>query len=117
MSNESTELLKLLTRREIEVAWGETIEVTPKASFESGDVPQELRALIPYAVFWGVSDDWIREDVLKRTPVQLKKNLKWAVAKFDDPLDAWLAGPEASSSDPTDAYVAFSAMRMGADFI
>jgi hypothetical protein len=47
----------------------------------------------------------------------LRMNLKWVVVKFDDQLDSWLAGPMAQSASPTDAYIAFSAMRMAADFI
>ncbi|WP_146056853.1 hypothetical protein [Chromobacterium alticapitis] len=108
---------KILVMDEVERAWGSSLVSISRVAFDLNDVPSDLHILAPYATFWGVADDWAREDVLKRTPERLKNNFKWVVSSFDDQLDAWLAGPEASRSDPTDAYIAFSAMRMGADFI
>lgn len=108
---------KVLTHAEIEAVMGPATTANPRVIFKWTDVPEKLRELIPYAVFWGASDDWAREEILRRTPVPLKMNLKFVVEKFDDQLDDWLAGPEASNPDPTDAYIAFSAMRMGADFV
>ena len=93
------------------------MNLSPKASFSWTDVPAELRQLIPYAVIWGLSDDWARQDLMKRTPAALKRNLKWVVQQFDNQLDAWLAGPEAAGPTHSKAYIAFSAMRMGADFV
>lgn len=106
----------VLTRLEIEAAW-ENAQKIPRATFNLKDVPRNLVQLVPYAEFWGAADDWAREDVIRMTPEFLQKNLKWVVAAFDDQLDEWLAGSEASSREPSDAYVAFSAMRMAADFI
>jgi hypothetical protein len=108
---------QILTQAEIEEVWGPSAQASPRASFNLEDVPEGLRQLAPYAVFWGAADDWAREDVLKKTPDSLRKNLKAVIAAFDDALDAWLAGAEASNSHPSDAYVAFSAMRMSADFV
>ena len=117
MNRPAIDTNRVLTQGEIEEVWGSTIESILRAPLDGKDVPAELQQLIPYAVIWGFSDDWTREDVLKRTPAPLKKNLRWVVHEFDDRLDAWLAGPEASSANPSDAYVAFSAMRMAADFV
>lgn len=117
MSNNRNEVNDILTEREIETAWGVSMPADMRTSFELDDVPTELREMVPYAVFWGASDDSIRESLLRLTPDSLKKNLKRAVAKFDDQLDDWLAGPQASNSNPTKAYIAFSAMRMSADFV
>jgi hypothetical protein len=108
---------EILTEEQIEQAWGPSGKTSPRISFDLRDVPEGLRQLAPYAVFWGAADDWLREDVLRKTPESLRKNLKSAVAAFDDALDAWLAGPEASNPRPSNAYVAFSAMRMSADFL
>lgn len=108
---------QVLTQGEIEEAWGPSAHACPKTVFDLRDVPENLQQLTPYAVFWGAADDWVREDVLKKTPEFLRQNLKKVIAAYDDALDVWLAGPEASSPEPSDAYVAFSAMRMSADFI
>ena len=106
----------VLTQSEIEDAWG-GVQALSRTSFDLKDVPEDLRQLAPYAMFWGAADDSAREGVLKKTPEALRKNLKRVVTAFDDQLDAWLAGPEASNPEPSDAYIAFSAMRMSADFV
>lgn len=108
---------KVLTLDELEATWGASVLRVPRSVFALSDVPENLLLLVPYALLWGASDDWTREDVLKGTPELLQRNLKRVVSAFDDSLDDWLAGPEASSSEPSDAYVAFSAMRMSADFV
>jgi hypothetical protein len=117
VNSDADGIYRVLTQTEVETAFGSTAGPIPKASFDPGDVPVDLRQLIPYAVFWGISDDWTREDLLRHTPEPLKNNLKWVMQRFDDQLDAWLAGPDASRDNPSDAYVAFSAMRMGADSV
>lgn len=107
---------KLLTAKEIEEAWGDDFPSSERVVLNRAEVPNDLYVLIPYAEIWGIADDWKREHVLQATPNQLKENLKAVVLQNGDLLDAWLAGPEATSPDPSDAYVAFSAMRMAADF-
>lgn len=78
-------------------------------------VPEPLRHLIPYAQIWGVADDTLRLLMLRRASEEALSDLKHVVAAADDLLDEWLAGPEAYDPDPSDEYVAFSAMRMVAD--
>lgn len=107
---------KLLTAEEIEATWGTDFPAADKVQVNQGEVPTELYALIPYAEAWGIADDWTRERILQATPSQLKVNLKNVIAQHDDLLDAWLAGPDSTNPSPSDAYVAFSAMRMAADF-
>jgi len=106
----------LLTETEMKEAYGEFFNSSPGVHFEIGEVPEELRPLMAYAKFWGVSDDWQREGLVQKAPILFKENLKAIVRSWDDELDVWLAGSEAASPDPSDAYVAFSAMRMAADF-
>ena len=108
---------KLLTSKEIEEAWGDHFPASEKVVLNRAEVPNDLYVLIPYAEIWGIADDWKREHMLQATPSQLKENLKAVVSQNDDVLDAWLAGPEATSPDPSDVYVAFSAIRMAADFV
>lgn len=97
--------------------YGEFFLESSTAEFESDDVPENLRHLIPYASFWGLSDDWEREQLAEKAPDHLKKSLQKLIADNDDALDRWLAGEEASIPDPSDAYVAFSALRMASDYM
>ncbi len=73
--------------------------------------------MLPYAEFWGIADDWTREDLVKSAPPGARENLKQVVAAFDNAMDEWLAGPEADASDPSDEYIAYSAMRMAAYYM
>jgi hypothetical protein len=84
---------------------------------EQSRIPQKLWPLIPYAAFWGIADDRARETLVRKATKDVQQNLKAIVAAYDDYLDEWLAGEEASDLRPSAEYVAFSAMRMAADFI
>lgn len=84
--------------------------------FDPSKIPQPLHGLIPLAEQFGVSDDWERERSVERASEETRRALKAAVQAFDDDLDSWLAGPEASGPEISDEYVAFSAMRMAADY-
>ena len=95
----------------------EFLSESSTVDFDSNDVPKNLRDLIPYASFWGLADDLEREQLAEKAPEHLKKSLQKLIADNDDALDDWLAGEEASSPNPSDAYVAFSAMRMAADYM
>jgi hypothetical protein len=90
---------------------------SPKVPINANRVPVVLQALIPYAEFWGIADDWAREKIVAKAPQDIQEDLKEAIASFDDELDDWLAGAEADSPSPSQEYVAFSAMRMAADFV
>lgn len=87
----------------------------PVIEFAADDVPANLRHLIPLARQWGINDDIIREEVVANASEDARVELKNAVSAAEDALDGWLAGPEAASPSPTDAYLAFTAMRMAAD--
>jgi hypothetical protein len=100
---------------ELRSLYGFIAENRPALVLNHERVPEELRHLIPFAEFWGVSDDTIREDLATKTPTSVKAELKSILREYDDVLDQWLAGPEADSSSPSPEYVAFSAMRMIAD--
>lgn len=90
-------------------------EMPPGVSLYADNVPEGLRCLIPLAERWGISDDILRSDACRRASAAEIDYLKAAINHFDDALDDWLAGPEASRPDPTLEYVAFSSMRMAAD--
>lgn len=90
-------------------------EVPPKIALDPARVPLPLRSLIPLAERWGISDDILRTDALRRATPQEVSELKRIVADFNDLLDDWLAGPEASDPQPSAEYIAFTTMRMAAD--
>ena len=91
--------------------YGSFFEASPAADFSVEDVPENLRALVPYARFWGVSDDGVRSDLLYSAHPEITANLKSVFQQYDDRLDDWL---RVVPDDTTDAYIAFSAMQMAA---
>ena len=96
---------------------GFTAANRPTIVLDPSRVPLSLRPLIPLAERWGIPDDVIRDDVFRQASPSELEHLTTILREHDDALDAWLAGPEASSALPSLEYVAFSAMRMGADFL
>lgn len=106
-----------LSHEELQEFYSELQFTSVAVRFEREFVPEELRALILYAEFWGLEDDWARQDLVLRAPEEIRLDLKRVLEMYDDELDEWLAGPEAMSASPSNAYIAFSAMRMAADFI
>jgi hypothetical protein len=97
--------------------YGTFFECGTLLTLDQEQVPRPLWPLIPYAAFWGIVDDWERESLVRKAPLDVRENLKAIVAANDDLLDEWLAGSESSSPNPSQEYVAFSAMRMAADFM
>ncbi len=107
----------MLLNDKIKNEYGDFIAKSPLVYFEINDVPSNLHSLIPYASFWGLSDDLEREQLVDCAPSHLKETLRRIIADNDDALDEWLAGDEARNPRPCSAYVAFSAMRMAADYV
>jgi hypothetical protein len=114
--HDMTEDVEVLTAEEMQQRYGSFYRSSPMARLDRIKVPEEFWPLLPYAEFWGIADDWTREDLVKNAPPDVRENLKRVVAAFDNALDEWLAGPEADSPNPTDAYIAFCAMGMAADY-
>ncbi|HXK58854.1 MAG TPA: hypothetical protein PLP42_03075 [Acidobacteriota bacterium] len=54
--------------------------------------------------------------MLRKAPPESIRELKRLIESHEDLIDAWLAGPEANDPNPSPEYLAFSAMRMAADF-
>jgi hypothetical protein len=106
----------LLTSEEMRRVYGPFFKRSGKVPLDKTRVPAALWPLLPYAEFWGVGDDWTREALVRDSSAEVRENLKAAIAAFDDALDQWLAGPDAHSTVPSREYIAFSAMRMAADF-
>ena len=80
-------------------------------------VPAHLHVLLPYAAFWGVADDRLREALVDSAPKGVTRNLKAVIDRHDDALQEWLSGPESEAEETSNEYVAFSALLMAADYI
>jgi len=68
--------------------------------------------LIPYAEEWGIDDDLIRADVIRKASPTALKQLIDAVNTYKDSLYEWLAGPEADLDEHTEEYYTFSALLL-----
>lgn len=108
---------RLYTQAEMQEKYGSFFQSGAKQRLDRSRVPEALWPLMPYAAFWGVADAWAREKLAQKAPPTVQDNLKAIVAAYEDDLDEWLAGDEASSPEPSPEYVAFSAMRMASDFM
>jgi hypothetical protein len=112
-----SETRDILNAEQMKRWYGRFYNASPKLHLDRRRVPEKFWPLLPYAEFWGVSDDSKREHLIKQAPADIQQNLKEVVAAFDSALDEWLAGPEADDPNPSDEYVAFSTMRMAADYL
>jgi hypothetical protein len=106
----------ILSTGQLRQHYGRFYEDNPRLQLERRNIPQTLWPLLAYAEFWGVADDLTREQLVEHAPAEVRHNLKQAVASLNGDLDKWLAGPEADDPHPTDEYVAYSAMRIAADY-
>lgn len=79
-------------------------------------IPSQLHSLVGLAEQYGIADYWTREDVVAKCSAGERCALKDAVKRYEDEFDIWLAGPEAAGPLYSDEYIAFSALRMAADF-
>jgi hypothetical protein len=107
----------LLSAEQMRRRYGTFYQYSPRVAIEPSRVPQSLQVLIPYAEFWGISDDCQRENLVSGAPPDIQQDLKAAVSLLEEELDTWLAGNEADDPRPSREYVAFSAMRIAADFV
>jgi len=108
---------KVLSPQQLLKRYGSFFEKSPGVKIDSSRVPQDLLPLVAYAMFWGITDDLVRENLVREAPEDIKANLKKVVAQFDDALDAWLAGDEAENPRPSSEYLAYPAMGMASDFV
>ena len=107
---------RILTREGMKSDYGQFYSMAKRIAFDIEDVPVDLQPLIPYAEFWGISDDIAREELVRAATSKIRENLVSVVRLFDDFLDNWFTGPISALRPPCKEYIAFSAMRMAADF-
>lgn len=113
----SDERYEVLTADEMRRKYGLVASNRPVIRLDPAKVPEKLRHLIPYAELWGVGDDLMRDDIVRTAPAEALADLKRIVLENEDLIDEWLAGPAADVPDPSDEYLAYSAMRIAADSI
>lgn len=80
------------------------------------NVPSQLSPLLPYADFWGISDDTYRSDLVRIAPQHIWDEFRCIVSRNEDALMKWLAGPEAKQRPPSPEYLAFSFMLQAFDW-
>jgi hypothetical protein len=100
---------------ELREKYGLRAENRPKIVLNPTNVPEPLRLLIRLAEKFGISDDLIRADFIRKTPQGELEELSRTVREFDDLLDEWLTGPAAAGPTYSPEYLAFTCMRMAAD--
>ena len=97
--------------------YGLVAENAPVVEIDVETVPLKLRPLIPFVKIFGVSDDTIREDIVRKSPQDLLLKLKDLMNELDDDLDNWLDALPEESGDKPDVFYAFVCARMVADFL
>ncbi len=105
------------TLGQMRMKYGAFLDSTQMLKLDPANVPPALVAYIPYAALWGIADDLEREQLVARAPAPAKTDLTQVIGRIDDLLDDWLADTNVVALHPSDEYVAFSAMRMAADFL
>lgn len=105
------------TLKHMRASYGNFLDRATLVELDPSKVPEGLVAYVPYAALWGITDDLEREQCVVRAPDEARKDLVRTVQLIDDQLDEWLGGDEANANSPSTEYIAFSAMRMAADFI
>ncbi len=111
-----SETPRILTAEQMRAWYGTFYDQSPMIKLDPSKVPPRFWHLLPYAELWGVADDCLRENLVTDAPSAVRQNLRDVVMPFDRALDDWLAGPEADTPEPSEEYIAYSAMRMAADF-
>ncbi len=115
--NDMNDEANVLTAEEMKYRYGNYYDQSPKLRLDRSKVPERFWPLLPYAEFWGFADDWTRQDLVEQAPPEVQRNLKHVVSTFDSALNEWLAGPESAGPSFSDEYIAFTALRMAADFV
>lgn len=83
---------------------------------DASRIPSELQPLVRLLDDWAISDDMDRSLKIENADKEELKALVAAVDAVDSSaLYEWLAGPEASSSTPSPAYLAMTCLTMAAD--
>lgn len=82
-----------------------------------GNVPVQLRGLIPLARQWGIPDDVYRINAVEFATAEQLAMLAgcFGSAEESEILSDWLTGPESHSSTPSYEYITFTCLTMAMD--
>ena len=84
-------------------------------SLRGSNLPPELRHLLFLAQRWGIYDDVLQSELLRRASNTSLQDLIDNIDPVYSKLDEWLAGPEADQSPMSDEYIAFTKLRIAVD--
>ncbi len=115
LSREKNDRFEIAPAGQLQKKYGLYAENAPELHLDAAKVPKNLRHLIPLAEKFGVSDDIMRLDLMKKTPKAELKELQKVVMQHEELLLEWLAGSAADQKTFSDEYIAFSAMLMAVD--
>jgi hypothetical protein len=106
---------EVASAKELREKYGLTAENRPIIQLDPSRVPAQFREWIPLAEQWGIGDDLIREDcVRKASPAERSELLAFGDV-YDAILADWLAKPESCAASPSPEYIAFSCLGMAWD--
>jgi hypothetical protein len=88
-----------------------------RLTLDEGHVPANLRALVPYAEVWGISDDTERDNLAESSPAEAREDLRDLIKTYWQEFNEWLAGPEADAKHFSREYIAFSNLRIASDYL
>ncbi len=106
---------KIWLCEEIKEAFGEVMIHNRLTPLDESTIPAQFRCIRHYAEIWGLTDEEDRMQMIKNTPEPLLEDFCLLLRSIDDELEAWLCGDEADNSDPTAAYVCYTALVMAFD--
>jgi hypothetical protein len=103
-------------REHMQRLYGEFTRAQGLPKLNPEKIPPELCPWIPYAEFWGIAEDFDREELIRQASHKIQEDLVQLIQRLDDDLDEWLAGDGPKNGPLSDEYCAFSWMRMAADY-
>src|SRR5688572_27037528 len=106
---------EVVSGRAFREKYGPTAANRPTIHLDPSRVPEQFRQWIPLAEHWGIGDDLIRDDCVRKASTEQLRELSAFGDVYDAVLTEWLAGPEAHSPRPTAEYVAFTCLGMAWD--
>jgi len=77
------------------------------------NIPKEFQYLKEYAEEWGITDDGYRAEKIENANKEELQELVNLLRNLDDDnMDAWLAGDESYSENPSAEYIAYSCLMI-----
>lgn len=83
---------------------------------DPSNVPLALQPLLPHAERWGIGDDYERSSLVESASADEQSELIRSITLLEHELYAWLAGPQASSRNPSDEYVALTNLTLAIEY-